>query len=250
MACKRSAVRTRLAPPKFPDLPLTNRVQLDPANIAVGAPVNKVQTIRAAFEEYKRHVAQFQLHHCIADAELWQNAVIFGDDDGRKFCRHLPAGRFGFKHALGKNLRGGTPPDLLMVVFQSSFIAAQLFFDALDRLLEACVNISVIAGGVQIKAAVEVQRTIGLKAIPLTRENNIYVGGTIEIFFYRTRQSGFDMRAQGFTCLDLASGNVDFHEYSPFLRLDCMSPESGLTKPVCIFQQQAENGCVRLAPAD
>ena len=74
-----------------------------------------------------------------------------------------------------------------MVVFQSSFIAAQLFFDALDRLLEACVNISVIAGSVKIKAAVEVQRTIGLKAIPLTRENNIYVGGTIEIFFYRTR---------------------------------------------------------------
>ena len=60
------------------------------------------------------------------------------------------------------------------------------------------------------------QRTIGLKAIPLTRENNIYVGGTIEIFFYRSRQSGLYMRAQGFTCIDLASGNVDFHEYSPF----------------------------------
>ena len=70
MACKRSAVRTRLAPPKSPGLPLTNRVQLDPADIAVGALVNKVQTIRVAFEEYKRHVAQFQLHHRIADAEL------------------------------------------------------------------------------------------------------------------------------------------------------------------------------------
>ena len=65
-----------------------------------------------------------------------------------------------------QNPAGRHAPVLLMVVFQSSFIAAQLFFDALDRLLEACVNISVIAGGVQIKAAVEVQRTIGLKAIP------------------------------------------------------------------------------------
>ena len=77
--------------------------------------------------------------------------------------------------------------------FSAVFYSGAIVFRCAHRLLEACVNIGVIAGGVQIKAAVEVQRTIGLKAMTLARENNIYVGGAIEIFFYRARQSGFDM---------------------------------------------------------
>src|ERR1700704_638309 len=197
-----------------------NRRGVDPADIAVGAPVNDVQPAAGTVLEHDAgSPGQIELHDRLADRKPLQRRGGLGDDD-RAVGGDLVVlgGRLDYiarrvqrrRSYLGERC-GGCVGLAGGAVLQAALVAAQALLDHHKRLVGAGIGVGGVRICFQRNPGIKMQRAVGAEAEAVLAQRDVAGIVAVEIFSQDFIGALADARTKRFANTDALPGDSKGH---------------------------------------
>ena len=188
------------------------RLGIDPADVAVAAPIDKIEPAMTAVAEQHEGVRRdLKLHHRLANRELRQHMARLGDHSRIEALRlRLILAGGADDIARGFLLPHRLAPRFVMVL-EALLVAAQLLFEMAGSLIEARMGIGSVALCLEHEAGGKMQSAIRMETHALLLDRYMRVNGALEIFLLKLEESVLDMLAQGLADIEIFTSDFDLH---------------------------------------